>query len=84
MEKIIKIYAIKTRYSNHHIFFVHLGPVVQNLDSTANVIPFDAFGKISVQANDQYTFTFILYKFHIALLSVSHIFHPLDSSLSCG
>ena len=47
-------------------------------------IPFDGFGKISAQASDPYTFTFVLYKIHMAISSFSYIYHPLDSSLSSG
>ena len=30
-------------------------------------IPFDAFGKISAQTNDSYSFTLVLYKVHMAI-----------------
>ena len=32
-------------------------------------ILFDGIGDISAQANDSYTFTFVLYKIHMAILS---------------
>ena len=34
-------------------------------------IPFDAFGEISAQASDSYTFTFFPYKIHMAISSFS-------------
>ena len=52
------------------------------LSRTANVIPFDAFDKDF--ANDYYTFTVVLYKFHMAARDFSYILHPQDSSLSNG
>ena len=54
----------------------------KSLSNTAKVIPFDAFGEMSTQANDTCTFTFVLYKFHIATASFSYIFHLMLSTLS--
>ena len=48
---------------------------------------FDVFGEISAQANDSHTFTFVLYKIHMATLSFFCIFHllraayPVDNAL---
>ena len=55
-------------------------------------VPFDAFGEISLQANNSYTFTIVLYKIHMAISSFSYIFHQermifihlLYNSLSVG
>ena len=47
-------------------------------------ILFYAFGKITAKAIDSYTFTFIVYKIHLTILSFAYIFHLLDSSLSSG
>ena len=54
------------------------------LSSTASVFDLMQFGGISTQVTDSYTFTFVLYKFHMATASFSYIFDPLDSSLSSG
>ena len=56
----------------------------KSLSNTAKAIPFDAHGEISTRANNSYTFTLDLYKFHVATASFSHIFHLLDISLSTG
>ena len=40
---------------------------------------YSAFGEISAQANDSYTFTLVLYKIDVAISSFSYyIFHLLD------
>ena len=43
-------------------------------------VPLDAFGEISAQANDSYTFTFVLYKFHMAFKNSLIIHKPINLS----